>query len=536
MKRFSIFALLATLLMGACSENFTEQDALQPETTTLPDLTAGFADDATKTYVENGKYLRWHEEDLISAFYGNTLNRQYKFKGKTGDNSGTFSLVPSGELGTGNDLEIIYALYPYNANATITDEGVISLTLPATQLYAENSFGKNSNTMIAVTESVEDTFLPFKNACGYLKLSLWSDNATLASIEVRGNNGEKIAGAATATMAFGGVPELVMSDDATTSVKLNCGLGVKLGTSPDTATELWIVLPETTFKSGITITATNTNGSVFEKSTPNEVIITRNDVQPMAELKAVFPAPKPANDEIWFSVENDGDGSELSFDYDAILGIDGYPLIFKGITRTTMFDKDHNNIWAIKFDGTITTIGESAFQQCSTIYRIGIPDSVTKIGAHAFSYCDNLYGSLNEGYLKLPDGVIEIGDNAFEVCRRLSSVSFGSGVTQIGFAAFRGCGISGVGIPDNVKIIGSNAFAYNPLYGATIGSGVESIGSDAFMGSVEMYNLTCNALTPPSISGNILRPASGFAIRVPAESVASYRSAWSSYAQYIVAQ
>ncbi len=154
MKKLAFFATLLTLVLSGCAENTLDNIAPEEEqsTITLPDLTAGFADDdVTKTYVEESKYLRWHEADLITAFYGNTLNRQYKFKGKTGDNSGTFSLVPSGELGTGNTLEAIYAIYPYDEDATITDKGEISLSLPATQYYAENSFGRGANTMIAVT-------------------------------------------------------------------------------------------------------------------------------------------------------------------------------------------------------------------------------------------------------------------------------------------------------------------------------------------------------------------------------------------------
>ena len=89
MKKLTIFAALCALLLGSCTEN--NLDGVTPENTiTLPDLTAGFAEDDTTTYVENGKYLRWHEADLITAFFGNTLNRQYKFKGQTGANSGTF--------------------------------------------------------------------------------------------------------------------------------------------------------------------------------------------------------------------------------------------------------------------------------------------------------------------------------------------------------------------------------------------------------------------------------------------------------------
>ena len=115
MKNFSILTLLAALLFVGCSDIFVEIESPLTNETTLPDLTANFADDGlTRTYVEAGKYLRWHEADLITAFFGNTLNRQYKFNGATGANSGTFSLVPNGELGTGNTLDAIYAIYPYD--------------------------------------------------------------------------------------------------------------------------------------------------------------------------------------------------------------------------------------------------------------------------------------------------------------------------------------------------------------------------------------------------------------------------------------
>ena len=289
MKKLSFLMALLPMLFCACS-SFIEENST-PTVYATTDLQAGFAEE-TRTYVESNKYLRWHEDDRLTAFYGNTLNRQYKFNGKTGANSGTFSLVPSGELGTGNAFERIYAVYPYNETATITDEGEIALTLPAVQSYVENSFGKGANTMIAVTENLEDTFLGFKNACGYLKLKLYDiDGGELKSIEIKGNNNEKIAGAATATIAFGEAPQLTMADNATTTVTIDCGDGIAIGQTPETATEFWVVLPEITFTKGLTIKVTDSEGCVLEKSTENEVVITRNEIQPMAALEIYLSHP-----------------------------------------------------------------------------------------------------------------------------------------------------------------------------------------------------------------------------------------------------
>ena len=220
MKRFLFFAI-ASLLFVACDNKFEDEGNTIQGVSTLPTLTAEFADEDTRTYVEQDTYLRWHTDDRLTIFYGNTLNRQYKFNGNTGDNSGSFTHVPSGNIETGNSFDHIYAVYPYDANISLDDiNKSISLTLPAEQEYAEASFGKDANTMIAVTENLEDTFLGFKNACGYLKIKLYG-KATIKSIELKGNNGEKIAGEVSITATYGGAPTVAMAEDATESITLD---------------------------------------------------------------------------------------------------------------------------------------------------------------------------------------------------------------------------------------------------------------------------------------------------------------------------
>ena len=502
MRKFSFLTLLTSLLIVGCTEVTIEQSNPLSEINSLPDLTASFADEGeTRTFVEDSKYLRWHESDLITAFFGNTLNRQYKFKGKTGDNSGTFSLVSSGELGTGNDLSSIYAVYPYDENTTITDNGVFSLTLPATQTYAENSFGKGANTMVAVTESVEDTFLSFKNACGYLKLKLYGDNVTIASIEVTGNNEEKIAGSATATMEFGGVPTIAMNDEATTSVTLDCGEGVSIGATADMATEFWIVLPETTFEGGITITATNTDGAVFSKSTTNTVVITRNDIQPMVALKAEFATAKPANNEIWYT---NGSTTEATTPYKTN--------VFGANIISNTYDADMQ-CWVIKFDGDVTTIGDNAFYNCSSLTTITIPDSVTSIGSYALSKCSGLTS------ITIPNSVTSIGSDAFSKCSGLTSITIPDSVTSIGSYAFNYCTgelIVNCNIPSGSGNDG--AFYGSEFTSVTIGDSVTTIGGYAFYGCSSLTSITipdsvttiewsafrfCDSLTSVTISDSV---------------------------------
>ena len=58
----------------------------------------------------------------------------------------------------------------------------------------------------------------------------------------------------------------------------------------------------------------------------------------------------------------------------------------------------------------VTTIGELAFTDCSSLTSITIPDSVTTIGNCAFQDCRNLTS------ITIPDSVTKIGNSAFESC------------------------------------------------------------------------------------------------------------------------
>lgn len=375
MKNLLNIVLLASLVMLAGCVKEVEQDLSNVEDSMRYSvLTAGFADYQTKTYVEEGKYLRWHANDRITAFFGNTLNRQYEFEGENGDNSGSFRYISSGVLETGNEIDRIYAVYPYDKSIKYIEGGKIQLSLPAVQNYAENSFGKGANTMVAVTADVEDTFLPFKNVCGYLKLRLKGEVA-VKSIEISGNAGEKISGKAMVTHVKGVAPELVMSEDATENVKLDCGDGVEL--SADEEKEFWFALPETVFENGISVVVETTTGTRYAKCTKNKIPIVRNQIQPMAALSVpddfyaeglnVIEYTAPAK------VELPASGSVFN---SVVVGHKYDPVTQKGM---------------IICDKPITTIGYATFSR-SKLRNVTLPESVREIKDEAFSWCEDLSG------------------------------------------------------------------------------------------------------------------------------------------------
>ena len=87
----------------------------------------------------------------------------------------------------------------------------------------------------------------------------------------------------------------------------------------------------------------------------------------------------------------------------------------------------------IPLDGSVTSIGNSAFLGCSGLTSITIPDGVTIIGDSAFFGCSSLKS------ITIPNGVTGICDCAFYGCSRLTSITIGNGITSIGYYAFYNC-------------------------------------------------------------------------------------------------
>ncbi|MDY5849737.1 MAG: leucine-rich repeat domain-containing protein [Prevotella sp.] len=82
---------------------------------------------------------------------------------------------------------------------------------------------------------------------------------------------------------------------------------------------------------------------------------------------------------------------------------------------------------------SVTTIGQWAFSNCTSLASIDIPNSVTTIGEWAFSDCYSLAS------IDIPNSVTTIGRRAFCYCPSLTSVNIGESVTTIGDGAFLFC-------------------------------------------------------------------------------------------------
>ena len=163
-----------------------------------------------------------------------------------------------------------------------------------------------------------------------------------------------------------------------------------------------------------------------------------------------------------------------------------------GVTITKYTGNDTEVVIPSKIGGKkVTSIGNYAFEYCSSLTSVTIPDSVTSIGNYAFEYCSSLTS------VTIPDSVTSIGSSAFEDCSSLTSVKIPDSVMSIEGGAFFGCSsLTSVTIPDSVTSIGNYTFSNcSSLTSVTIPDSVTSIGDEAFY--------WCSSLTSVTIPDSV---------------------------------
>ena len=413
-------ATFAAALCVACGNLYEDDKAHGEAESEDVVLSVGLETSDTRTYIDNECHIHWNYDDRLAVFYGNGQNIEFRFEGATGDTSGEIRPVTS--LGsTIAPLGAIYALYPYSENVAIKTKGLLRFTLPSVQKYAEGSFGLGANAMVAVSESMQNRSLQFRNMCGSLKLQLWG-SAKVKSIRVKGNNSEILAGSTSVAASYGVAPVLSVDSNGDRVVTLDCGDGVQLSGSKDAPTAFWVVLPPVTFTKGFTVEIEDVNGNVFTKSTDKCIDIERNTILPMKSFEVTSVVAKPANNELWYTT-SDGKSAALKTQY------------FN--TSVTSHEK-RGDKWVVTFGGTLTALGfesswTGAFEFCSNLVSITLPNSVTRIYDCTFYECSNLQS------VEFSNSLQSIGEMSFYNCRSLSEITLPASVTAINSAAFNDC-------------------------------------------------------------------------------------------------
>ena len=87
---------------------------------------------------------------------------------------------------------------------------------------------------------------------------------------------------------------------------------------------------------------------------------------------------------------------------------------------------DGENSHTIQIIGAITQLGYGAFNACTNLTSVVIPEGVTILTSYCFRYCQALPSVV------IPEGVESLGDCCFQSCDVLRSVTIPASVTSIG--------------------------------------------------------------------------------------------------------
>lgn len=166
----------------------------------------------------------------------------------------------------------------------------------------------------------------------------------------------------------------------------------------------------------------------------------------------------------------------------------------------------------IELPDSVTDLQGGAFAQCSNLKKVKLSQNLTSIESGTFWKCVSLYDIVFPEKLKVIDGPIYGGaadealiHGAFDSCSSLHTVTLPEGLEEIGAFAFYNSGMHSVSIPHSVKSISDYAFAYCSAYNVYISSNlVESISDYAFINCS-----VSNVFIPPTVE-NLSRYAFGF--------------------------
>ena len=198
------------------------------------------------------------------------------------------------------------------------------------------------------------------------------------------------------------------------------------------------------------------------------------------------------------------------------------------------------------------SVGISAFEGCTSLNRIDIPESTTSVGDYAFKDCDRLkVAKIEDRTTVLPLGkkifdnsplnslyigakisyINDMSSEASPFCgnKYLKSVVITDVESDIFDYEFYSCiGLESVTVGDGVERIGKWAFSgCSNLSEFVFGSNVTSIGEEAFSDCVNMTTITGRAVLPPVCGAQALDDINKWncTLLVPERNLKSYQNA-----------
>ena len=248
-----IFACIA-LLSAACVEKEVECSTGDPEGVEMiiSAVREGYVPD-TRTVRESDGSVEWCPTDAISVFYTENTTGGSRFICQSTEQTAIAEfkgrldgVIAGGEYFTNG--KYLYGVYPYSANTKFKD-GVTTITLSSNQTAVEGTFANGLFPTIARAQSVN---LAFYNICGGVKFMVSREDIT--SVSIKGNNDERLAGAANVSFNEDGKPLVLAEEVGENGSKKEITVYAPGGGTFDPGKEYYIVAYPVKLSSGYTMT------------------------------------------------------------------------------------------------------------------------------------------------------------------------------------------------------------------------------------------------------------------------------------------
>ena len=537
MKKTLLWGAIASLFFVSCSKNEMAVEPIEPSC----DFVAQLAD-VSRTELD-GTAVIWNAEDELTIFTKTEHNRHYKVKTLSEDGrTATFGFVDY--TGTSNGtISANYAVYPYDAQATLSGD-VISTVIASEQQYNAEKVDLSYALMAAKSENNSFAFV---NAGALMRFNiskseLIPDSYTLNSIKLS-SAANNIAG--DVTIDLSAESRAVVASTGTKHITLTA-INQQISTE---AKAFYVALPAVSFvDKDLTVTFTFADGEkcfalptfdllqgsiktiAYQINDADDFTGTTPDSGEDFEGETPGEEAVPANNEIWYTTTT---GQPVDYLGDAVSNTyengKGVAVFTNDVTTLTFSETSIETITlpisVIHMEAVhCTSLKQIISKYASQDGRCLIVDGVVEGLA---------YGGITE--YTFPYGITKIGNTIAQGAANLNRVTISEGVTEIGEYAFSqkrffNSNAFEVVLPSTLKIIGKSAFTANNLTTITIPANVTSIGSYAFSDNSNLTEIYCVAVNPP-VGGDSMFGDTTAPIYVPTTSVEAYKAAdyWKDY-------
>lgn len=511
MKRHILFVLFAIIAIS-CAKEEPELPVVEKEIT----FTASFEpNELTKTVLVDGNNIHWLPGDRISV---SGANGAFVSTSETESAVTTFS-------GTVPLSEMYYAVYPYEVvNSWIGNTAIVNL--PSEQVAVKGTFADDLNISAAST-SYSEMSLTFQNILGYTKFTINNASGSIKTVEVKTNGGESITGTASVSFDQTTGRAVITPLAQSSAITLSSDKSLEPG-------DYYVAMIPGTYKSGLTLTFTDTNGAVAVKSVTDELVLDAGVIQHIGTVSGLAfeggsTPPPPSDDEFidfldqtteTLCILNWDTNGDNKLSYAEAAAVESIGTVFQG-TSILSFDE-------FKYFTSVKRLEFKAFWECKQLRKLTLPKSMEELGQYSLSRLTSLNELVIPASVTVMDYelaaicnstlqrlVVEEGNPVYDSrngCNAIihtatNTLIAGSAgtvipedVSKIGPRAFMESKIQDIVIPDSVKEIGYNAFQSASPKTVVIGKGIEDWGICSF--TYCTGDFTINSNVPDANNGD----------------------------------